>query len=664
MTSFASILRRVAVTLCALVIAAGAVLAGDPKSAKRYIDSAKSSLEQKRFEAVADALNKAESLLQGVDEATAKPLKEEIASVRQQAVEGKRAYDVERVMESFNRNFGRADESIDEWDLDQIGIADRIDAEIKQFTRTVLGGEQAKALNAEEKAIIEKKFVELRAKAVAKDKDAHFHRVNERLDQADKGLKGESDETFDRIEQYFGWAREGLAKAPKDDPRHAQSTQRLNAQVEELKKQRAQYARDEAVKKITEYWQYLEADANKDHSGWESEAPPTMDEWTKQGKEVMPLTTGMYQAMTRFFDDGRAKDPMKTHGADPEVKKVVDQATALRDKAAANYVAGLAKLMEEAKGRTRENPRDLLQTTKYLADRIEHYLPAGPVREKGTEPVKALIKQIETEMSTAEANRADLEKKCIERAAEMWEDMLGDFGGFVEMDPVACVEDIEGWKGKLIRIEKGNFPSAFQDDNYDMCEPINGRPVAFNFDEGVRAALKKCVEATGGLGYDSIEDMVAVVDARCRSREYQYLFEKWIETASYDAPLCRIVAFKAGPYAISAKSETCNISEFEGMPEIEVKAAKEVPGGSGGGGFFGFLKWVFGCGCCLVFLGALGGGGYYFYMQQQKAKAAGGDVAKGAAPAEVPPGQVGPASPAPPPGGPAPMPPPPTPPAG
>lgn len=666
--SLASSLRRLLLAALFLLALFGApARAGDPKQAQRQVDNAKSYVDDGRFENAKQPLERAEQFLQGVDEATAAPIKKQIAELRARIEEGVRKEKAERIMG------GALDRSLDslQTELDRMGTSTgrvaRVDEAKRRFWEQILKGDES-VLDPPQKQELEKRWADVRAKAVKDDLDAGFAVVEKPLGKAEAMLKGEEDtgrSGFSSIEQQLGWAKEALEKAQKGDPRHAAMVARYNAAVTELKKQVEKATHDEVVGAALQNWKYVNENDPEERQGWEQEPLHTYEAWRKTNSDMMPKCRETHQMAARWLGEERVKKALKEYPQDAELLKAKAEADALLLKSAERFAEAIKGMIDEAGNHTKERPKDLLQETKYLKDNVERVLSECPPRAAAVAQVQGLMDRIEKEMAEFEANKQALTEKCKAAASDAWPGMADDFSGFVDMDPTDCVENIEGWKGKLVRFTDCSDRAGWEYTRGDcaMVTPVNGVPVGLIMDDGLEAALAKMEEATG-LERGDYEDVIAVVEGTLKIQESEWVqaANDWFPKYMHTSPRCRIVAVKCTNVAVSGASGTCSLSDVDDMPTIEVVGKGAVPGG--GGGFFGgLLKLVCGLGCCLVFLGAVGGGGWYVYQQQQQ-KAAAAQVAGGAAPA---PAEGSPAGAAPPPAAPpppvAPPPPPATPPA-
>ena len=653
--------RRLLLALLLLLTLFGPAWAGDPKQAQRQVDGAKRDLENGRWDQVENQLQRAESFLQGVDDATAAPFRQEIERLRAAAKEGARKDEAEKIMDGALR---RALSSL-ETHLSRLGNSTgRAGAvqEAKQrfYEQVVKDG----VLTAEQAKELERRWNEVLTKAQKDDVDAAFNTVEKPLDKGEKMLKGEVDtgrSGFGSIEQQLTWAAEALAEAPKQDPRFKAMTDRLAKAQAELKRQIAQAEHDEAVGSSVQAWTYRNENNQDERAGWEQEPLHTYEAWRRTTNNIMPKCEAAHRMAKSWLEDERAQAGVKAYPQDPQIVKIKGEAEALLQKTAERYAAAIKNITDEAGNHTKEQPKDLVQSLKYLEDTVERVLAECPPRAEALAAVKGLRERIEGEMADAQANKEALLAACTAAAADVWDDMKGDFSGFVDMDPTECVDSIDAWKGKLIYLENPNDRAGWEYTRGDnaLVTPINGVPVALMYDDGMYQALQKMKEATG-LSLGDWQDVIAVVEGTCKVQESEWssALNDWYPKFLHTSPRCRILAFRAGPFAISLASRSTNLSEVPDMPEIEVEPKGEVPGGGGGGFFMTLVKLVFGLGCCVVVLGALGGGGYYVYQQQLKAAAAkGGAVAAGAVAGAGAEGTA-PAAPAPPATGapPAPMP--------
>lgn len=652
MSQLAPRLRTLApVLVFLLALLCGPAWAGDPKSAQRYLDSAKGDLQNQRWDQVESYLQRAEQQLEGVDAATAAPIKKEIEQVRAAAKEGKRQYEAGRIMEgALNRAISSAEGQLNRFG-DSTGRVKVVDEAKARFYEQVVKPGILDAAQAKE---LEKRWADMRAQAVKDDIDAGFRAVEKPLGKAEEMLKN-GGTYFENIDQQLEYATKELAEAEKQDPRFAAMTARVNKAKAELARQREQAQHDEVVGAALKGWAYRKENNASEREGFEEEPLHTYEQWRKTNSDIMPKCAAAHRMAHDWLDDDRAKTALRAYPKDAELLKAKAEADAILQKSAERYTAAIKNITEEGQNHTKEQPKDFVQSLGYLRSNVDRQLSDGAQKTEALAAVQGLIDKIEAEMAEAKANKEALTQTCVDAANEVWPDMQGDFSGFVDMDPTECVEDIDAWKGKLVHLENPTDRAGWEYTRGDnaLVTPINGVPVAFMYDDGLWAAIQKMEEATG-LEMGDFQDVIAVVEGTCKVQESEWssALNDWFPKYMHTAPRCRILAFRAGPFAASLASGTTNLEEVPDMPSIEVKAKGAVPGG-GGGFFMGLIKLVFGLGCCVIFLGALGGGGYFVYMQQQKAAAekavaAGGDGKAPPAPAPVAPPMAAPAAPIPP----------------
>lgn len=633
--------------LLSLPLAAPPVRA-DERSAERTLSSAEGDLKGNRIDSALRTLERLDRDLEGLDDAKKAPFLARREALRKQAADLQREYDRDRAHKRLGRVYSPI-ETLFERPQESTAHLQTVEGRMDTF-REAMASPEAQALSPEERAAWEKKFADARVEAIKRDATTRLGRAEKHVVSIEEWLAGKREvRYYDELHRAHELAAKELEQVPAADPRKAPATQRLAKAKSDLEARIAQNERQELLDGVRTRWKQAQEQA-QDSAGWEQEAGPTWDAWRPFGQFDMDKTKGRYRVADGLMDSEPYKKLAARAAQDPEAKAIVDEVAAVRRKASDRLCDAVKALLDEAERRRQEKPKDLVDKVRGLTNNLERY--EGSDRHAATlQAIEALVKSLEEQNHAADQARRDLLARCTVAADQAWPELAGEFSDAGTIDPTACVEAIDAWKGRLVKIEGFQNRAGWDYDGsgYTYIPTVNGVPVGCVLDPSLEAAAAKMAEATGlPFEENDMDHVVAVVEGTCRIQgiEYSQITRQHYNTVNFLAPRCRIVAFRAGPFAASVAGPT-NLARVDGVDAVRVEGG-EVPGG--GGGLFGTLfRLAAGLCCCLVFLGGLGGGAYLAYGQWQRQQlAAQAAAAPGASGAAGAPPAAGPAPGAPP----------------
>lgn len=448
------------------------------------------------------------------------------------------------------------------------------------------------------KAPIAKEIAESRAKATRKVTEGELNGIGHSLERTVENLlkdpAGNSNWDSRQINQGLDDIDERIKKLPQDDPDVKAMGARLAKDRVDWKAFLDKYVHDEAVGPAIKYWAYVNEQASK-WEGWEQEktAPPIAD---VLGHSPMPLgfekSESLAEAVTRFLEDERVRKAVKDYASDAELKKIVDEATAKREKAESQICAiANATLAELEKMPASDRVKSALgQLREY---HIERHTKHCPEHAKTLARAEALAKKWEAEETSAKNAKDALQKKLIETANAVWPDYEKNFE-FTKIDPLDAVANPGNWNGKTIHFhtdsgDMNDAGSTYEAGGYDFITEVNGLPVCCRFDPALNATWKAKHEATGIWPDESgYNDIVAVVEGvgAVQKQTWSEITKRHYPDVLLKAPIARVVAFRTQNGFAASCGVGTNLDEISGIPHPEC-------GGSSSGGSGGLVDWYF-----------------------------------------------------------------------
>lgn len=568
-------------------------LARDVATAEKAVKWARMQMESRQFDGCRTKLAEAEAAL-GVDEASAAAVRESMAALTKECFEIERTMFAETLVDELDRGLEGA-----QYELDR-GMEGDGNAEVAEAMESSLARMEAmtdrddakKWLSEEVRADYKRKAAELRARGVQAGRDVRYRRAEGWLVRVEAMNAGTSKENVyrDTVDQWMEYAGAEIEKL-SEDSRHGALTARLEKARAGFASLTANADRDEFVNGVVAKWQGMLQNDNGASAGWENEPETTYERFVQQGGLESPKTAARCRLVQYMVDDQDYQRARKDFADDARIIALVAEIDREMEGAAARICAMTNSILERAE---KEQPpagsegERWVSTFERLGPEVDRLGRDSKQREATKARADGLIARVASDKAAKVAAYGAMEKKCTAAAESSWPSIVESCGEAGRIDPVECVEDLGSWKGKTVRLAdvRNRAGWDFQSADYDLIVPMNGVPVAGQFDPALWKAIEKMANATG-LKFDrmAIDDVVGVVDGACRVQgiEYSQLLKEHLPTVNYKAPLLRIVAVKAGPFAVSV--ERSNIDGLDDLGDAVGLASGSSESESGSSGF-------------------------------------------------------------------------------
>ncbi|MEZ0227360.1 MAG: hypothetical protein ACAI25_01965, partial [Planctomycetota bacterium] len=189
-------------------------------------------------------------------------------------------------------------------------------------------------------------------------------------------LDGKRQWTESQMEGWFKDAEARAATCPQGDKRTADGKARSAKQKTDFATMVAGEARDSLVKPVLSSWQSCQ-EYGKECEGWEQENTPNS---LKIYVNNSPARLGcdkteklLSEVVQRFFNNDHVAEAQKKYPNDAELKKVIDEASALREKASAKILKFMGSILDEAEKVSdpaeRKNVQQMFYNMKNLIER-------------------------------------------------------------------------------------------------------------------------------------------------------------------------------------------------------------------------------------------------------------------------------------------------------
>lgn len=554
--------------MCALLLAQGTALfgslalAGEVKEVEKFLRFARNSLESNRFEESESRLGEAEKNLSGLPEAELTRLRGEIAALRQEKDVKEREFNVGPLLKEFQRNIDAA-----EYELEQgmqgngnSEVAQEMEPQLARAEERLTSESVTKWLSKEQIADIQTKIQDCRARGEKAGHDILVKRAEKWLAEVEEANKDLGNASWDGVRSDLENAKGSIERLPESDPRRAATLARIEMLRSAFQAGSASVERGAQVEQLEKFWAQILESYGSESEGWQNETAPTYEAFTKSMTLGMEKTLARSALVRRMTENSDYIEAKKTLTDDPKMSKLIAEVDGASN-AVAQKVATLAgELLAQAEADQAKDGEMLTTALRMIESTVEHRVTPTEATTATLERTRKLIQRIADDAAAAIAAREKLTAELTAKAKELWPTLLKAneelSDGFVTLDPVAAVDNIDAWKGKTVRFANANNRAGwdYQHDDYDVILPLNGIPVGGRFDPKLWEEIQRIADATG-IRFDGrlVEDVIGVVDGHCRIQgiTYSQLLKEHVPTVNFKAPLLRVIAVKAGPYAIS-----------------------------------------------------------------------------------------------------------------
>jgi hypothetical protein len=578
----------IVLTLAAVLVAAAPALGGDAKKVEMLLLRAETEVNASRFEDAAARLAEAEKELDGIAPDAAASLKQKIAAVREKAKAEELRFHVEPLTKALQRQLDSATRELEEGSRGDgsAEVASAMERPLANAEEQLEREDAKKWLSDEVRADFKRRIAELRTRGEQAGFDVRARRAEKWIVKIEAVNAGTSTEQVyrDNVTRWMEDAAEELAQLPSADARKQQLSTRLDTARRGFDSLTANDDRDAAVDLVLARWKAIAGDAAASEE-YRSESAPAYERWLVQASLEMPKTIERCGRVRQMLEDDEFTRAKQQYGSDARIVALSAELDSALDTATAKICAAANALLDRAESDSEANRKDLA----LALDRLRNAVEQGARGGKDFDATRIRADRAVESLAAAEAGKAaalaETEKKCRVAVDANWPTIVASCGEVAAIDPVACVEDVDAWKGRMIRVQGARNRARwdFQAGDYDFIVSVNGVPVAGQFAPELRAAIARA-EAATGLRFDSsdIDDVVGEVSGACRVQgiEYSQLLKEHIPTINYKAPLLRIIAVKAGPFALSLER-----SASEGVAGLPAVSNASESGSS-------WLRWL------------------------------------------------------------------------
>ncbi len=558
---------------------------------------------------LADSWNKAH-----FDAATLEELNKKLAWSKKKVSQAGSSAESERETKRIGRLFDQLERTVEaaktntDDGLHAGHLRQTVDREAKEIEN--VANEHAAALGADAVKGFKDRIATLKKefeKNLEEAKLADFDRI---MGMVQEVVDGKRQWSAGQVEGWFKDADTRAATCPQGDKRTTDRKARLEKQKKDFANIVATEARDELVKPVIASWESCK-EYGKETEGWEQETKPnSLEIYCNHSParlgcdKTEKLASDVVQ---RFFNNDYVEKALKKYPNDPELKKVVDEATALREKTGAKILQFVGSIVDEAEKLPEGNMRKNFEGQFYnLKNHIERHAKGATGADKMIARLDALEKKWKGDTAAGEQSKAEMDKKACESVKAAWPGLAGGLIAKAKKINGTEVRDAPGsWKGTIVHYTGGsrgvNMNRAGWDwfGDWDFVTEVDGVPVCGSLEPGLREAVNAVCKQTG-IEEDSCEEAIGVIDGTCQITQRVKLGNSYIQGNTLTGIKIRIVGWRACTVCAVA-GEGTNLSKMAGMKEISVGGSSA--GGGGGGWMHRLIAWAM-CGL-LGLIGAL-----------------------------------------------------------
>lgn len=538
--------------------------AGDIDSAKRKLETAKSDLSSRSWDAASKDVKDAEEFLDGLPESDRAPIQKELDSIKKQVDAGLGEYQSKEIPRKATSDLDSAADEINSNPDSALGNAQR--------TIDLLGGADAK------KYVDPAQLKKLQDRAVSLQKMAAGKVAGNKIAMAAPWLKrlddamaagpfkdARTNEDLYRVTQELNsnmsQVRGALAGLPADEPRVKAINDKLTAYARQIDAASGGAQGKQAGEQLAHMWK----NQQEYFAGWDKEASaPTWEGYAHKNSDsmdalLMPKTVELLTRLSAWFGDSFVKETSESYKDEPTVKATLGEAHQAYDTAAAKLNKAFNGVLAEAEKAPTPTDDSVRGRAGSLADRADTWFKGTPFHDPNVARAKSLKDKWDGAIGGAAQAKDDLLKKLTEQAAAAWPKMIADLKPVDGFTP----DSADSFKGKLIHLTGPNRAGWDFNADYDFARKINGLPVAGKFDPNVRAAVESIKSQLTDSVPDDNWDVYAVVEGPGKIQERTTATGKVTidgtqvgtvsqeAVRSIDCTVVRVVAVHAGPIAVS-----------------------------------------------------------------------------------------------------------------
>lgn len=593
--------------VAALVLSSPTLCARDVKSAEQAIRLARWAVESKQFTQADQRLGEATAALDGIAAADAERLRGEIAAVRSERDAVEAELQRQPLFGELQRGLDSAQRALDDGTTGDgdAEVAATMEYPLARLLQRLDDEHCQRWLTQAERDDFKHRAADLRRQGEAAGRDIRVRRAERWIGKAEAVCRGEETTQYrDTVLQWFEHAAGEIGQIG-DDTRAPALNQRLAKARSDFDRMTASDDREARITELTERWASIESTYAGDSIGWENEPAPTYEAWRNSGTLNMPLLEARHSLLIRMSDDDDYRAARSELADDPRIRDLVGTVDGQADAVARKIGAIVEQLAARAEQDASADRDELASRLQWLGSVVERLAGGTPTGATAATRLTGVIGQLNAAQSAAAAAHQQAIERGLAQAEQRWPQLAAAFGeALTTIDPVASVEQPGEWRGKQVRLEGYSNRAGwdFSHADYDFIVQIQGSPVAGRLDPALRTAIAAAERANGlRFATGDISALVGVVDSigRVQGIQYSQVLQQHLPTYDSKAPVLRIVAVRAGPFALSIHDPQDAGTATGGSATGSAASGDAATGTSGSAGF----PW-------LLILASLGIGGF------------------------------------------------------
>ncbi len=327
-------------------------------------------------------------------------------------------------------------------------------------------------------------------------------------------------------------------------------------------------------------WPEAQALYGQRSAGWEEEVAPSYRDWLACGSLGMPRTAARATLASRALADDRVLAARSRCADDLRLRAALRELEAAGAAASARLCAAASALLDDAERVGAASDPRLLPALHRLREVLTGPGARAPEQAAALARLDALLVAIERSAARRAEARLERHRACHEAALRVWPRWVADLAPDSATAPERVLGQLEAWRGRRLLLEGGlRFPGP-RHAQYFAVGFRSGQPVAFYLGERMVAAIAAAELAIGHgftLGDFTLEAVVGEVVGACVVPRQDDSRVPAVREA-LAAPLLRVVALRAGPFALSLEhgsnfSEVLELADHAGailpVPEAE-----------------------------------------------------------------------------------------------
>jgi hypothetical protein len=369
---------------------------------------------------------------------------------------------------------------------------------------------------------------------------------------------------FDAANSSLVAARKTLEPLAASDSAVAAAAGKIAAFESRLAQAIAGSARQNKVGELVTHWNRLQEQL----SGWQAESgSPGWEEYTvgsgRQGLDdlLLPKTVAAIHGYSEWLNHPSFKAIREEYRDDPEVAAISSQAAKLHEDAAEKLHHAFGRLMDEAESLASPTDEAELEKTKNrLVDRIDRWFAMTAYADINKGRAARLHDKWVASVAAYKEEGLNLYRQLSAEADARWPAIEMAIGAEEGFDPV----EAEKWRGRTVKLGRVyNRIGWDYNSDYSFATNINGVPVAGNYTDEIRQAVRESYEKTrNSLDEHTAWDIIGVVQGpgtinrRNRRQLLSNETRSMVEVESWDPTPCvmmRIIGLHAGPVAVGSQ---------------------------------------------------------------------------------------------------------------